>query len=160
MQIKAFTKGKTIDEQATALGQQLGALKYRALVNMAEVISQTSPVDSGNYARNHEVALRSGSFQADGIRPDNDKRISRDGSAQYPNAKAEGLEGMKQDINGFGLLNRAGGIRSLADPQQSNFVFRNRMEYANFVEQEHAVYAQARREVMALIAESVAQVRR
>jgi len=160
MQARAFTKGKTLDEQAEALGQQLGALKYRALVNMAEVISQTSPVDSGNYARNHEVTLRSGSFQPDAVRPDSDSRISRDGAAQYPNAKTEGFENMLADIQGFGLLNRAGAVRSLADPQQNNFVFRNRMVYANFVEQEHAVYAQARREVTNAIADAVAKVRR
>ena len=159
MQAKAFTKGMKIDEQAKRLRQQVGALKYRTLVNMAELISQTSPVDSGNYARNHEVAVRSGSFQADGIRPDSDSRISREGSAQYPNARSEGLEGMMADIQGFGLLNRAGQIRSLADSEQ-NFVFRNRMSYANFVEREHQVYAQARREIGNAIADAVAQVRR
>lgn len=159
MQAKAFTKGMKIEEQAKALRQQVGALKYRTLVNMAEVISQTSPVDSGNYARNHEVALRSGSFQADGVRPDSDSRVSREGSPQYPNAKTEGFEGMLADIQGFGLLNRAGQVRSLADPEQ-NFVFRNRMEYANFVEREYAVYAQARREVSNAIADAVAQVKR
>ena len=159
MQMTVFTKGMSIDAQARELRQQVGALKYRTLVNMAESIADASPVDSGNYARNHEVALRSGSFTPDGIRPKSDSRISRDGSAQYPNAKSEGLNGMLDDIKGFGLLNRAGSIRSLADPGQENFVFRNRMTYAKFVEVKHAVYAQTRNLVKLAIDDAVASVR-
>lgn len=158
-QARAISKNMDFDVIAKQLRQQVGALKYRTLNNMAEVISQASPVDSGNYARNHEVALRSGSFTADGVRPSSHSRVSREGSPEYPNARQEGLDGMKADINGFGLLNAAGAVRSLADPGQDNFVFRNNMVYASAVEGEHGVYARARREVNALVNDAVASAR-
>lgn len=159
VQMKVQVKGLDLDSIAGELGQQVGALKYRTLVNMAESIAKASPVDSGNYARNHEVGLRSGSFKPDGIRPNEHSRVSRDGVAQYPNAREEGLQGMLDDINGFGLLNKAGGIRSLADPQLSTFVFRNRMTYAKYVEQRDAVYAQTRNLVKIALDDALNQVR-
>jgi hypothetical protein len=148
------------DQIAKELGQQVGALKYRTLVSMAETIAQTSPVDSGTYARNHEVALRSGSFAANVMRDPDAPRRSKGEAVNVQAARDAGLQGMMDDINGFGLLNAAGGIRSLADPDQSNFVFRNPVDYASVVEARDAVYARTRREVSNAISDAVSAVRR
>ena len=156
VQVKVFTKGMSIDDQAKALAQDIGALKYRTLNNMADLIADTSPVDSGTYARNHEVALRSGSFKSNVVRDPNAPRISRGESVDVQGAREAGRAAMKADINGFGLLNAAGSIRSLADPEQNNFVFRNAVAYASYVEAEHAVYSQARREIGNAISDAVA----
>jgi hypothetical protein len=67
---------------------------------------------------------------------------------------------MKDDIKSFGLLNAAGGVRSLADPEQNNFVFRNKTVYADKVEELDAVYAQARVEIGNAIADAVSKVRK
>jgi len=160
MQMRVFTKGMSIEEQAKNLRQDIGALKYRTLVNMADLIADTSPVDSGTYARNHEVALRSGSFKPDVIRDPEAPRISRGQSVDVQAAREAGRAGMKADIDSFGLLNAAGSIRSLADPEQNNFVFRNPVVYAKYVEAEHAVYSQAKREIGTAISDAVASRRR
>jgi hypothetical protein len=160
VQMKVFTKGMNIEEQAQELRQQIGALKYRTLVSMAETIAQTSPVDSGTYARNHEVGLRSGSFTANVVRDPNAPRRSKGQPVDVQGARDAGLQGMMDDINSFGLLNAAGGIRSLADPDQSNFVFRNPVEYASAVEARDAVYSRTRREVGNAISDAVSAVRR
>lgn len=146
VQVRVQTKGMDLNKIAEEIGQDIRDLKKNTLISMAEVIAGASPVDSGNYARNHEVALRSGSFQAGGIRPDSDSRISRDGAAQYPNAKEEGLRFMLEDIQQVDLASE-------------NFVFRNIMNYAKYVEAEHAVYSRARREVGQILAAEVAKVR-
>jgi hypothetical protein len=158
-QAKAFVKNMDFDVIARDLRQQVGALKYRTLVNMAEVISQVSPVDSGYYASTHEVALRSGSYTSNQVRPEEASRVSREGSPEIPDARNKGFENMKADIDGFGLLNAAGAVRSLADPGQNNFVFRNPMEYSSIVEAEHGVYAQTKREVARLVNDAVAKRR-
>ena len=158
-QAKAFVKNMDFDVIARDLRQQVGALKYRTLVSMAEDISQRSPVDSGYYASTHEVALRSGSYTSTQVRPEEASRVSREGVPEIPDARSKGLENMMADIRGFGLLNAAGAVRSLADPGQNNFVFRNPMEYADKVEAEHGVYAQTKREVAAMINDAVAKRR-
>ena len=146
VQVRAVRKGLDFDQIAKDLEQDVQELKADFMGSMAEVIAQTSPIDSGNYARSHEVALRSGSFVARKQRPDSDSRISREGSPQYPNARQEGEQAMKADIASIDL-------------SKNTFVFRNPMTYASLVEAEHAVYAQAKREVTALLMQSVANVR-
>lgn len=159
MQMRVTVKGMNIEEQSRELGQQVSSLLYNTLNSIAEVIAQTSPVDSGTYARNHEVALRSGSFTPDVIRDPDAPRLSRGAAVDVEAARAAGLAGMKADIDGFGLLNNAGQIRSLADAEQ-NFVFRNPVTYASKVEERDGVYALAKREVGNAIADSVAKVRK
>lgn len=156
VQMRVFTKGMSMEDQAKALRQQIGALKYRTLVNIADLIADTSPVDSGTYARNHEVALRSGSFVPNVVRDPDAPRRSRGQSVDVQAAREFGRSAMKADIDSFGLLNAAGGIRSLADPDQNNFVFRNRVTYAAKVEEKHAVYSQSKVEVGNAIADAVA----
>ena len=152
--MRVFTKGMSIEDQAKQLRQDIGALKYRTLNAMADLIADTSPVACGTYAKNHEVALRSGSFSPNVVRDPSAPRRSKGEAVNAEAAKDFGRKAMKDDINSFGLLNAAGAIRSLADPDQNNFVFRNNTVYANFVEAEHAVYARARREVAQVIAAS------
>lgn len=159
VQVAVFTKGMSIEDQANALSQDIGALKYRTLNNMADLIADTSPVDSGTYARNHEVALRSGSFSPNVVRDPNAPRISKGDPVNVQAARDAGRAAMKADIDSFGLLNEAGGIRSLADPQKNSFVFRNAVTYTAIVESEYAVYSQARREVGNAISDAVASRR-
>jgi len=146
VQVRVVRKGLDFDQIAKDIGMDVKELKKRTLTKMATDIARSSPVDSGNYARNHEVALRSGSFQAGGIRPDSDSRISRDGTAQYPNAQEEGLRFMLEDIQQVDLASE-------------NFVFRNIMAYAGIVEGKHAVYARAVRDVGQTIQEEVRKIR-
>lgn len=146
VQVRVKSSGMDFKKIADEIGKDVRELKSDFMGSMAEVIAQTSPVDSGNYARSHEVALRSGSYAATKQRPDSDSRISRDGTAQYPNAREEGEQAMKADIASIDL-------------SKDTFVFRNPMAYSSLVEAEHAVYARARREVGALLAQSVAKIR-
>ena len=146
VQVRVVTKGLDFSQIAEEIGMDVKELKKRTLTKMATDIARSSPVDSGNYARNHEVALRSGSFQSGGIRPDSDSRISRDGAAQYPNAQEEGLRLMMEEIQQVDLASE-------------NFVFRNIMNYARYVEAEHAVYARARRDVGQSLQDTVRDIR-
>ena len=146
VQVRVVRKGMDFNKIAEEIGVDVKELKKRTLTKMATDIARSSPVDSGNYARNHEVGLRSGSFQAGGIRPDSDKRLSRDGQAQYPNAQEEGLRFMLEDIQQVDLASE-------------NFVFRNIMNYARYVEGEHAVYARAIRDVPQTIQETARDIR-
>jgi len=146
VQVRVKSSGLDFNKIAKELGQDVKNLKKDFMGSMAEVIAQTSPLDSGNYARSHEVALRSGSYTSTQMRPDTDSRLSRDGSAQYPNAREEGLSNMQNSIDSIDL-------------SKDTFVFRNPMAYSSMVEAEHAVYSQAKREVAALLAQSVAKVR-
>jgi len=160
MQMRVTVKGMNIEEQSRELGQQVSSLLYNTLNSIAEVIAQTSPVDSGTYARNHEVALRSGSFTPDVIRDPDAPRLSRGAAVDVEAARAAGLAGMKADIDAFGLVNNAGRqLGSIAYTEQ-NFVFRNPVTYASKVEELDGVYALAKREVGNAIAESVAKVRK
>ena len=146
VQFRVVRKGMDFNKLAEEIGMDVKELKKRTLTKMATDIARNSPIDSGNYARNHEVALRSGSFQAGGIRPDSDKRLSRDGQAQYPNAREEGLKFMLEEIQKVDLASE-------------NFVFRNIMNYARYVEGEFAVYARAITDISQAIQETARDIR-
>jgi len=146
VQVRVQTKGMDLNQIAKDLEQDVKDLKERTLMSMAEVIAQTSPVDSGYYARNHEVGLRSGSFASTSIRPNSAPRRSRGESVDVQGARSQGLSNMLSDIASL-------------DMESENFVFRNPMAYSSLVETEHAVYARARREVSQILAEEVARIK-
>lgn len=146
VQVRVQTKGMDLNKIAEQIGQDVRDLKKNTLTSMAEVIAGASPVDSGTYAENHEVALRSGSFSANVIRDPSRPRRSR---GEAVNAQA---------FRDFGLRGMLGDIAAL-DLDSENFVFRNPVAYANFVEAEHAVYSRARREVGQILAAEVAKIR-
>lgn len=146
VQVRVVTKGLDFSQIAEELQQDMESLKRNTLTGMAEVIAQTSPIDSGYYAANHEVALRSGSYVANKQRPDDASRRSRGEAPAIPDAREKGLSNMLSDIASI-------------DMSKSTFVFRNPMTYSSLVEAEHAVYARARREVTQLVTQAVSQVR-
>ena len=146
VQVRVQTKGMDLNKIAKELEQDVQDLKEQTLTSMAETIAQASPVDSGYYARNHEVGLRSGSFQASSVRPSNAPRRSKGDAVDVQSARSTGLQNMLEDIANIDLTSE-------------NFVFRNPMVYSNFVETEHAVYARARRDVSRILAEAVANIR-
>ena len=138
VQMRVQVKGMDFGRMADQVGMEFDELKRNTLTSMAELIASTSPVDSGYYARNHEVALRSGSFAATETRPEDAPRRSKGQAVDEAAARAAGFASMLAGINS----------RSMDSP---NFVFRNRMAYSGLVEAEHAVYARARMEVPAAI---------
>jgi hypothetical protein len=147
-QIKVSRKGVSFDEMAKQFGINVEQLKKETMYGIANKIAVNSPVDSGTYAVNHEVALRSGSFQANKTRPDDRSRESRDGVAHIPNARQIGLQNMVDDINSV-------------DISKNTFVFRNPMAYAAMIEAGETgdktgsppVYASAAREAPRIIQE-------
>lgn len=153
VQYRAITKTLKAEELAALYNKNVDEVTYNALLSMAEVIAQTSPVDTGTYARNHEVGLRSGSFQADVvIDPKAPRKVAKGPPREY------GLARMIEDIQSFGLLSEPSGtVGGLADPGQKNYVFRNRTTHAKYVEQRDKVYAQSRREVNNVINEALAK---
>lgn len=146
VQVRVNTKGLDFKQIADDLKQDIQNLKRGTLTSMAEVISQTSPVDSGYYAANHEVALRSGSYQSMKQRPAGASRRSKGQVPEIPDAKSKGLANMLSNI-------------AAIDMSKDTFVFRNPMTYSSMVEAEHAVYARARREVAQILQAEVAKVR-
>jgi len=147
VQVRVKTRGMDFDQIAKDLEQDVTKLKRNTLTSIAEVIAQTSPVDSGEYARNHEVSLRSGSFAATKTRDDNLPRRSRGQTVNEQAARKEGLDNM------------ISGINRVVDGESSNFVFRNPMAYSSLVETEHAVYSRARREVVEILKAEAAKLR-
>jgi hypothetical protein len=147
-QIKVSRKGVSFDEMAKKFEIDVEELKKETMYGIANQIAVNSPVDSGTYAVNHEVALRSGSFQANKTRPDDRSRESRDGVAHIPNARQIGLQNMVDDINSV-------------DISKNTFVFRNPMAYAAMIEAGETgdktgsppVYASAAREAPRIIQE-------
>ena len=121
VQMRVQRSGVDFAQVAKDLELDIEELKRETMLDMAQTISDNSPVDSGTYAVNHEVRLRSGSFQATKTRPDERSRVSRDGRAHIPNAREIGLRNMQDDINSLDL-------------SKSTFVFRNPMAYAALIE--------------------------
>jgi len=149
VQIKVTRKGVSIDDMAKRFGIDAKELARETMYGIANQIAVNSPVDSGTYAVNHEVALRSGSFQANKVRPEDRSRESRDGVAHIPNARQIGLQNMVDDIN------------SIVEGKSQNYVFRNPMAYAAMIEAGETgnktgsppVYASAAREAPRIIQE-------
>lgn len=146
MQFRVQRKGLDFNKIAEEIGMDVKELKKRTLTKMATDIARSSPVDSGYYARNHEVALRSGSFQSSGIRPNDVPKKSRGEPVNESAAREEGLRFMLEDIQ-------------QVDLSSENFVFRNIMAYSGIVEGEHAVYARAARDVGQAIQETARDIR-
>ena len=121
VQIRVQRKGVDFDQTAKQFGIDVKELKKSVLQDMAKSIAMNSPVDSGTYAVNHEVGLRSGSFQANKTRLDERSRVSRDGVAHIPNAREIGERNMLDDIERLDL-------------SKDTFAIRNPMAYAALIE--------------------------
>ena len=151
VQMRVTRKGVSFDEMSKQFGIDIDQLKKETMYGIANEIAVNSPVDSGTYAVNHEVGLRSGSFEATKTRPDDRSRESRDGVAHIPNARQIGLTNMVNDIDSLDL-------------SKDTFVFRNPMAYAAMIEAgltgdktgRPPVYASAKREASRII-QQVAQ---
>lgn len=139
VQYRAFTKTLSVDEMAALFNRTKDEFREQVLISMAEVIAQTSPVDTGTYAKGHEVALRSGSHEP--------TETSHDKPRKQPAgpARDEGLNKMKA---GIAAVNRS----------SDNVVFRNNAIHAVYVEREHRVYAKARREINTIVQETAARL--
>ena len=145
VQIRVQTRGMDFSRMAQELEQDIRDLKKNTLESMASTIAQVSPVDSGFYARNHQVAMRSGSFAAMKQRPDSAPRRSKGQAVDEAAARTAGLQSMMS------------GIASI-DLDGESFVFRNPMSYSALVEAEHAVYGRTIRETAAIIDQEIARI--
>jgi hypothetical protein len=153
VQYRVKRSGADFEQVAKDLELDIEELKRETMLDMAQSIAMNSPVDSGTYAVNHEVGLRSGSFQATKTRPDDRSRLSRDGKAHIPNAREIGLRNMQNDIGALDL-------------SKDTFVFRNPMAYAGLIEAgvtgdktgNPPVYAATVREAPAIIARVAAVI--
>jgi len=147
-QMRVQRKGLDFNKVADEIGIDIKRLKEGTMVQMAGVIAANSPVDSGYYVKNHEVALRSGSFKSNAIRPPDAERNSRGGNVSAASARQEGFNLMVEEIKQLDLASE-------------NFVFRNRMAYAGLIEAGETgdktgsppVYASAAREAPRIIQE-------
>lgn len=121
--------------QFTQNKEQLQKEVYREIAEeIADVTRQAAiraenprrgAVDTGTYARNQDVALRSGSFSGDASSHGKTR-----GVAPGPPIRA-------------GLNQMLEGIESLP-PKADNVVFRNHAAHAGIVERDYKIYAQAR----------------
>lgn len=141
-QMRVLTKGSGLQQVVDEVSQDVDSLKRQILTEMASVIANNSPVDSGTYVTEHQVALRSGSFSASKERSDDIPRLSRGEAVDVSRARQQGFENMLGDISGINI-------------NSTNFVFRNPMLYAGIIEGRDAVYAQARREAAQIIKNAI-----
>lgn len=143
VQVKVQRKGMDFSKIAQELSIDIKELKKETMQDMAVQIALNSPVDTGYYVRNHEVRLRSGSFQANKTKPADAKK-----SANPNAARQDGLNNMFADIESLDL-------------DKNTFVFRNKMAYATLIEAgvtgdvtgNPPVYAAAAREAPRIIQE-------
>lgn len=145
-QYRAISRLTGIQNLPQEFGEAVDKLKRKVLIEMAISIAGRSPVDSGYYARNHTVALRSGSFTRNKARPDDVPRRSKGQAVDVAGARNDGLSKMLGEISGINI-------------KSNNFVFRNPMLYAGLVEGKYGVYAQTRREMTAIVREAVQNIR-
>ena len=121
-QMRVQRKGAIFEDTAKAFGlDDVKELKRGVLEEMADLLVKLSPVDSGTYVKNHEVKLRSGSFQATGIRDSNAPRRTRGDSVSVNGAKEEARQLLADDIEQVDLA-------------AESFVIRNIMEYSKYIE--------------------------
>lgn len=146
VQMRVITRRDGIEQALRDVGPAIDRMKTLLLEDMAQQIAETSPVDSGEYVKNHQVRLRSGSFRPNKPRSDKLPRISKGDPVNAQAARAEGLQNMLSDIASINI-------------KSENFVFRNPMLYSRIVEGNRAVYAQARASAAAMIREVVARSR-
>ena len=146
VQVRVQRKGAIFEDFAKEFKIDVEELKRGVLNQMAVEIVNNSPVDSGTYVRNHQMGLRSGSFQATGRRANDAPRISRGDAVNTQSEKAIGLSQLRDDIK-------------QADLTAESFVFRNPMIYADKVETGwatkpgYAVYSKTVREAPRIIQE-------
>ena len=121
MRVTVTTKGNSIEAQTDLIGSKLRELKSDVLVGLSDVISSQSPLDSGTYAISHKVTAGRGAPSGVKTRNPDAKRMSRDGVAQYPNARQQGFQNMVGEINSI-------------DMDSDVFVISNPMDYAALIE--------------------------
>ena len=138
VQYRAISKTLPLAEMMRLYEMNVKESKKAILTSMAEVIAQTSPVDTGTYARNHTVTIRSGSFSPSVQIPDGAPRKVPAGPPRN-----DGLQKMLSEINTDRIL------------ESENIVFRNETTHAVYVEREHNVYSRARNEVNNIIRDAV-----
>ena len=121
VQMRVQRKGVDFNKVAEELKVDVEELKKGVLSEMADMLVNLSPVDSGTYVKNHEIGLRSGSFSATGRRDPNAPRRSRGDAVDTNAAKSTGRQLLADDI-------------AQVDLAAETFVIRNIMEYAGLIE--------------------------
>lgn len=140
-QFRAISKTLPFKQMEEMFDKNARELKRGVMESIAEVIAQTSPVDTGTYARNHTVSIRSGSFQPSVRIPENAPRKVPPGPPQKV-----GLARMIAEINTDRILN------------SDNVVFRNEATHAVYVERLDNVYRKARNEVNNAVKDTLARL--
>ena len=120
-QMRVQRRGVDFNKVAQDLGIDIEELKEGVLSEMATMLVNLSPVDSGTYVKNHEIGLRSGSFQATGRRAPNAPRRSKGDPVDVNSAKSTARQLLADDI-------------AQVDLKAESFVIRNGMEYAGLIE--------------------------
>lgn len=153
-QYRVQRKGTDFNKAAQDLKVDIQRLKEGVLTEMAHMVADRSPVDSGLYARSHEIALRSGSFQANVAVSEDAPRRSKGDPVSIEAAREAGLQNMLEDIAGLDLT-------------AENFVLRNPTEHAALIEAGYTgdktgrppVYAAVAREGPRIIQDVAAQIK-
>ena len=120
-QLSVQRRGVNFEQFAEKFKIDVKELKEGVLSEMADMLVARSPVDSGTYVKNHEIGLRSGSFQATGRRDPNAPRRSRGDPVDIGAAKSTARQLLADDI-------------AQIDLAAESFVIRNGMEYAGLIE--------------------------
>lgn len=120
-QLSVQRRGVNFDQFAEKFKIDVKELKEGVLSEMATMLVDLSPVDSGTYVKNHEIGLRSGRFQATGRRDPNAPRRSRGNPVDINSAKSTARQLLADDI-------------AQVDLAAESFVIRNGMEYASLIE--------------------------
>ena len=141
VQYRAISKTLPVKQLEDMFNKNAREIKRGVMESIAEVIAQTSPVDTGTYARNHTVTIRSGSFQPTVQIPENAPRRVPEGPP-----RADGLNKMLSEINTDRILD------------SDNVVFRNETTHAVYVERERGVYRRARNEVNNMVKDTLAKL--
>jgi hypothetical protein len=141
VQFRAITKTLPVDKMMEMFEKNAREVKREVLTEMASIIAQTSPVDTGTYARNHTVTIRSGSFQPTVKIPPGAPRKVPKGPP-----RDQGLNKMLSEINTERVLD------------SDNVVFRNEATHAVYVERLDNVYAKARREYTNIVRDAIAKL--
>lgn len=143
VQMRVITKGNGISDLLRQLPDQVDQIKIDVLTQMATDIALDSPVYTGEYARNHQLALRSGSFSAHETR----KTDTPVPLGQQDSIRQEAADRLAAQVKSINI-------------KSENFVFRNPMFYASVVEGDYGVYAQARKKAAQAVQEAVQRARR
>jgi hypothetical protein len=141
VQYRAISKTIPVAKLEETFNQNAREIKRGVMESIAEVIAQTSPVDTGTYARNHTVSIRSGSAQANIKIPEGAPRRVPAGPP-----RGEGLARMLAEINTDRILD------------SDNVVFRNDTTHAVYVEQMDQIYSRARNEVNNMVKDTLAKL--